>query len=212
MYASVYSHKVIMGFAELIQHAYEILMKSGKVHSLKSLRTLDSNQLSSFDDNYLFSKLRSSQDRRISDIVRMIMRREPLEVAFEANMMMRHGKASRLFYQVDLLKHIGQLAHAAKQSRVPKKWIFHSSTRTQLSRLQPPYPSLDSGKTKSKEMSEAIHIVDDHGNSRPLVAETRSLAYYFKQLSLGTVRIYTSQKYKDRLGKFLSKKYSKFRQ
>jgi hypothetical protein len=210
MYGSVYSHKVVMGFAELVQHAYEILMKSGKVYSLKSLATLDSNQLSSFDDNYLFSKLRSSQDRHLSDIVRMIMKREPLKVAFEANMMMQRGKASQLFYQVDLLKNTDQLSKVAKQSRVPRKWIFHSSTRTQLSRLQLP-PPFDVGKAKSKEMTEAIHIVDDSGRSRPLVSETRSLAYYFKQLSLGTVRIYTSQKYSDRLKKLLSEKYSKFR-
>lgn len=209
MYTSVYSHKVPMGFAELVQHAYEILMRSGKVHNLKSLGTLDANQLSSFDDNYLFFKLRSSQDRYVSDIVGMIMRREPLEVSFEANMMMKRGKESQLFYQVDLLKNDAQLRKMAKQSKVPKKWIFHSCTRTQLSRLQLPYTSFDIGKAKSKEMSEAIHVVDDHGNSKPLVAETKSLAYYFRQLSLGTVRIYTSRKYKGKLETFLKNKYSK---
>ena len=124
MYSSVYSHKVVMGFAELIQHAYEFLMKSGKVYSLKLLRTLDRNQLSSFDDNYLFSKLRSSQDRYLSDIVRMIMKREPLEVAFEANMMMKRSKKSKLFYQVDQLKNAEHLSNVAKQSKIPKKWIF----------------------------------------------------------------------------------------
>jgi len=210
MYTSVYSHKVVMGFTELVQHAYEILMKSGKVYSQKSLGSLDGDQLASFDDNYLFSKFRSSQDRHLSDMVRMIMKREPLEVAFEANMMMQRGKASELFYQVNLLENPEQLSRVAEQSRVPRKWIFHNSTRTQLSRLQLP-PPFDVGKAKSKEMTEAIHIVDDSGRSRPLVTETRSLAYYFKQLSQGTVRIYTSHKYRDGLEKFLSKKYSKFR-
>jgi len=209
MYLSVYSHKVVMGFAELVQHAYDGLVKLRRAHDLQKLKRLSPEQFSSFDDNYLFSRLREVGHRGyFSELVKMIMGRDPLEVAFEANMMMSGNMVNRQFYDADQLQDANRLKEVAKESGIPDEWIFHSSTKTQLSSLQLSYASFGVEREKTKEMSEAIHIVDDKGKSRPLIAETTSLTHYINQLSLGTVRIYTSKKYKSRLEKFLTAEFA----
>lgn len=212
MYLSVYSHKVTMGFAELVQHAYDMMMNSDNrpygVYDLNDLHKLNAQQFAHFDDNYLFTKLSLvGQKGYLSKIVEMIMKREPLEVALEANEMMVDGMVNERFFRVDQIQYADELKKVAKESGVPTEWIFHSNTKTQLSTLQLSYRSSALEEGKSKEMDIAIHIVDDKGKSKPLVADATSLAHYLSQLSLAKARIFTSAKHKPKLEDFLEKRY-----
>ena len=137
----------------------------------------------------------------------LIIGREPLEVALEANMMKKDKMATQQFFRIDELKRDKRLKEVAEDSGVPADWIFHSSTNTQLSTLQLSYASFGADEADSQEMSDAIYIVDDSGSSKPLVIEATSLTYYLNNLSLATVRIFTAEKYKDKLGSYLRKNY-----
>jgi len=208
MWATVYTHRVVNGFCELLQHAYCELMDAGKVHNLDELTKLSEFELSKYDDNYLLSALANySSDKDFTkEVYEMWRSRIHLEAVDEAQKLTEKDVGTRKYFKLDEFKKDSELERLAQGSKVPKKWIFHNNSDVNLPRYRPlSEPLTTDTHDTQKEMLKTIYIVDEEGNSKPLTDDNTSLVYYLKDMGLSTVRIYTKQEYKSQLKDTLAK-------
>lgn len=211
MWAVVYTHRVINAFNEIVEHVCEKCLNS-TFHSFGELQKLvreDECEFAKFNDHYLFRRIyEKPEDDYVVELNVMFLERKVLAVAREAQELTEEGIGSREYFLLDQFKKGTKIANLAEESEVPKEWIFHNSSRTQLPGLKPLVEWTvqdEEAKQAEKEMSRALRIVDKNGKSTPLVQNRRSIVYHLKNMSLDKVRIYTKEEYREQLKKSLDK-------
>jgi len=215
MWATVYTHRVINAFNELIQHVYEGCMGDDKLfYSYEALQKLileNEEEFAKYDDHYFFNRAygKESEGTCIDDMITMLSRRIVLKVAGEGRQLSREEKGSKGYFLLDRYKNEANIADLAERSGVPKDWIFHNNSRSQLLGLKPlllEWPLEEEVVEQvRREMSKALRILNKDGSSTALVQDQESIVYHLRNMSLDIVRIYTKEEYQQTLEDYLKK-------
>lgn len=203
MWATVYTHKTIAGFDELVQHIFPHIAES-YYKSIDELVKLDEEEIVKFDDSYIFSKIheycRKNEDKYLSELCNMFVKREHLILVAEGKILIGDRKAQEKYYNLDSYKHEFQIDKLSEISGIDKNWIFHNNSSTQLPTFKPIIEKYISGEeVEEKEMQKLLRIKRKDGTSSPLLYDVSSIVYTLKDLSLDVVRIFTKKKFESRV-------------
>jgi hypothetical protein len=203
MWAVVYTHRVTNAFEELIENIYSKCAGSElpTFDQIYKLVTEKESVFARFDDNAVFKIIHDGvSEKTVNEMCEMFMKREVLAVAKEAQEISEDGKGEREYFLLDEFKKEDKMQELANRSGIPREWIFHNSSRTQLPSLKPLIERDPSEEEQiGREMSKALRIVDKSGNSVPLANAKSSIVYYLRNMSLDKVRIYTREKFQETL-------------
>jgi HD superfamily phosphohydrolase len=212
MWAVVYTHRVTNAFEELIENIYSKCVGSElpSFDQIHKLIAKDESIFARFDDNAIFRIIhKGASDKTVNEMCDMFLNREVLAVAKEAQEISEDGKGEKGYFLLDEFRKDERMQELAKKSEIPREWIFHSSSRTQLPSLKPFVEKTPiEEEQKGREMSKAIRMVDEKGNSVPLASTKNSIVYYLRNMSLDKVRIYTREGFCNALEKVLTKEIS----
>lgn len=210
MWATVYTHRVINAFNEIVEHICEKCIGStfNSYDLLQKLVREEESEFARFNDHYLFASIfhEETEDKYVNALNMMFLERTVLAVAKEMQELTEEGIGRREYFLLDQFKKENKITELAEKSQVPKEWIFHNSSRTQMPSLKPlvEWPIQEEEEEQAqREMSKVIRIADQTGKSTPLVQNKRSIVYYLKNMSLDKVRIYTKEEYCEQLKKVL---------
>jgi len=207
MWAVVYTHRVTNAFEELIENIYTKCAGSSlpSFDEIHKMIAENESMFAKFDDNAIFRTVHeNAHEKTVDEMCAMFMSREVLAVAKEAQEISEDGKGEKEYFLLDQFKKEDRMQDLAKKSEIPREWIFHNSSRTQLPSLKPLFEISPTGEEqKGREMSKAIRIADKTGDSVPLANTRSSIVYYLRNMSLDKVRIYTREKFHKALEKAL---------
>jgi hypothetical protein len=213
MWATVYTHKTIAGFDEIIQHLYPLIVSS-EYTSIEELEKLSEEELTKFDDAYVLSKIhencRNEKNEYVSDLCKRFVRRDHLELVDEAKMLSADKEAQQKYYRLDAYQYPVQLKALSEISGVDENWIFHNNSSTQFPSLKPIIEKTISGEeAEGKEMQKLLRIKKDD-KTIPLVNDNSSIVYNLKDLSFDVVRIFSKNKeFKSKLLSGIGKQWEK---
>jgi HD superfamily phosphohydrolase len=204
MYTVVYTHKTINAFELLIMRIYQDCIGSTlpNFDELMKMITEKEAEFTRFNDIYVFNIIgqKALEAGFTADLCKMYRSREVLQVAREAQGMSKADERKPDFFILNQYSSKKKISALAESAGVPPEWIFHNSPHTSLPHLKPIVEELEEeGEDSQKEISEALRIVNSNKVSCPLVLIDTSIVSYLKNMSLDTVRLYTREKYKDKL-------------
>jgi len=213
MWGTVYTHRVINAFNEVIERIYELGMNKEELFysydTMKKCASEDEKEFAKINDDYFFrnSYAKKKDDSHIDKLISVLLERRVLEVAAEARGLGKGGTGAKEYFLLDRYRDNEAITELHEKSGVPKEWIFHSNSRNALLDFKPltDWP-LDKEKEEEfdKESSKTIRIKGDDGKSVPLVQDKKSIVSYLQNISLDIVRIYTTEDYRKDLAGVLS--------
>jgi len=200
MYQAVYTHKTVMGFDLLVQMAYKEMIQHGLAYSFDELRKIEEEELVNYSDHYFFDKLFSCKKigGNLSEIARMLQKREVLKKVEEKQKLSRHDYGSRDYYRLLDLKEEEYKSKLADITRVPDEWILIGDSSSGLSE----YKLM---MEESGDRQVAIKTIDKSGEIIPFVTDKTSIINQLSSQSLDIVRIFTKKEYESSLKEGLMK-------
>lgn len=123
MYRAVYYHKTSAGFGLLLKRIYTHLRDEGEVYSLEEIKKFDEDELVSYNDNYIFKKLRQLMNTNgiYGKMAEAIIHRKPLKLTDAVHSYETESKYTRLAP----LQHNPPIQSLAKDAKIDPEWIFY---------------------------------------------------------------------------------------
>lgn len=194
MFTTLYQHRTVYAFELMLREIYRLLRKQRQILSI-SEAAKDAKKWANFDDSYVWTKINnySSKNGTLKTLVDMMRTREPLKCVCERKRMIQEI-GSKGYHNLFLLySKSEQKELLAKESGVPKHWIF-------VDRLRPVHllsPSEDS----------QIRIETEDGETLPIREDEESIMNFVGNIERDGIRVYTLDKYKEKLKASISKMY-----
>lgn len=201
MWTTVYTHKTICGYDELLKAAFKRVV-SKKYRTLEKLKELSEEDLIKFNDGYVLNSIYQNIDASNSyksSLCKMYCNRDinnRLKIVDKEKHFSSGEHRSKKFYNLDKYGSKNNLVRLEKRDAEIKGWVFHSSTITKLPTLKPMMygkllAKLQPGDELDKEMAKVLYIIDDQNEKNIYGIEGHSLAGHLINLSYDCVRILT---------------------
>jgi len=220
MWTTVYNHKTIAGYDELLKNAFLNIVDK-KYFTINKLKVLSENDLIKFTDNYvlnlIYNNINFTSEYK-SKICKMYCSRNfknRLQIVDEEKHFSLESKRSERFFQLDQYGNKKVMKRLQKRDDDIKKWVFHSSSITKLPTLHPMmYGELlkvkEEGGILGEEMMKVLYIIDDNNEKNIYGYDPHSLAGHLINLSYDVVRIYSRIDLIDKVKKALKEDISEY--
>ncbi|MDD1690125.1 MAG: HD domain-containing protein [Methanoregula sp.] len=207
LYSTVIYQKTTTGFHKMAERIYTGLLERGEVKSysdlIKMFDTKKESDYLSYDDSYIFEKLKSIDDGKIliralrnqevrpaflKELVRKVLYRDPLKRVWEEQALLKKGDSK----PHNLLKYVDQttIDSIIAKSGVPKEWYITSKLSNPITSLSPSILIKDD--TIDDEFIEyKIRIHKGKGSLVALAHEDSSLLKYLEKSELHIYGVYT---------------------
>lgn len=204
MYTQVYTHKTTRAFDLMLQKIFtkEIL---DEINYPKPTNNEISKMLD-FDDYWLISKLKEltkKEDFPFNNLASGILNRKPIKCVIEKiTLTSRDTQAQHPDYtRIDDLRAPSEYQRLANIAGISEDWIFFDIPWPELPFSYHPYYS-PGGETEEKS---EILVEMRSGEIKDIALLESSIAYYISRVQANVIRIYTLEKYREKLGQTLEK-------
>ena len=213
MWTTVYTHKTIMGYDELLKTAFLNTINK-KYSTIEKLKKLSEEDLVKFNDSHVLNLTHNninSENEYKSKICKMYCSRNSenrLKIVEEEKHFSLEEKRSKKFFQLDQYGNKNIIKRLEKRDVDIKNWIFHSSSITKLPSLKPmmygELKSREEGNIVGEEMMKVLYLINDEKEKEIYGFDQHSLAGHLVNLSYDVVRIYTHKDLLDKVSTALS--------
>jgi hypothetical protein len=202
MWTTVYTHKTISAYDEILKAAYKNLILD-QYSNLDKLKKCSEQDLIKFNDNFILTEIYDnidSQDEYTSNVCNMYCNRSieyRLGIADEEKHYSVDEMRSQKYYQLNAYNNERTLQRLVDRNPDIQGWVFPSAAKTKLPYLQPMMHGelfrLNDIGDLGEEMMKVLYIIDDHGEPNIYGLDKHSLSRHLINLSYDVVRIYTKQ-------------------
>jgi hypothetical protein len=204
MFNTVYMHKTVFAFEEVIRRIVLRLWWKGKIYKsgedIEKMARADSNDFLAFDDGYLDKLIDKyaddSRDKELAALCKAIKLRKPPKLVYEISELKQDdGNPSERYtiLRSSWNTKVKELSKA-KGIKVPEKnWIFRDIAGPQFEKLHP-FMSLaearEFSEAKNQEIRELVRIKERSGKITNLLEEKSSVLHYLSRLKPTFCRVY----------------------
>ncbi len=209
MFSSVYSHKTIFGFEELVRNTIDLLIQKDEIYrsgdDIERMIKSDTSDFLCFDDSYLDSRIEKYAYSENNDILnifcRTIKHRCPPKLVYEVIDLQQRDRGDpsteyTLFRQFLRQK----LFEKANEFEITPELLYWREPKDIDFEAASPFIGISHlHEVKSEEMHGLVKLIDSDGKIINLVEEKNSIIHYLSQLQFKSIRLYAVGVGEDKL-------------
>jgi len=204
MFNTVYMHKTVFAFEEMIRKIVLTLWEKGKIYrsgeEIEEMARADSDDFLAFDDGYLdklIDKYASSKkDKQLAALCKAVKLRKPPKLVYEISELTWDNSPPSEKYTILRTKWGAKFKEFAKDTEIKipeERWIFSDIKGAEFEKLHP-FMSLaearEFSESKGPELRELVKIKERSGKPKILVTDKSSVLHYMSRLKPTLCRIY----------------------
>jgi len=203
MFNTVYMHKTVFGFEEMVRRIVVMLWKQGKIpHSGEDIEKMaedDSDEFLRFNDGYLDEKIRVSaenrRDKALATLCKAVLFRKPPKLVYQISALKENNKLDAKTgekYALLTRRQESLQKELVKEFHVPKEqWFFRDIKGPLFEKLHPLVTLQQARQGQEEEaIRELVKVRKPSGEIVNLVEQERSILHYLSQLTPVLYRIY----------------------
>ncbi len=206
MFNTVYTHKTVFAFEELIRKIVLILWNKGKIYKsgeeIENVAKEDSEKFLEFDDRYLdklIDKYANDQRKRtLANFCKSVKFRKPPKLVYEISELRWDNSPPSQRYTIFKTNRADKIKELAKdvEINVPEEyWLFADIKTAQFEKVHP-FMSLAEVKKlletgdQDQVLRELVKLKDRSGNPANLIEDPSSIFHYLSRLNPTLCRLY----------------------
>jgi HD superfamily phosphohydrolase len=202
MFNTVYMHKTVFAFEEMIRRIVLILWEKGKIYKsgedIEKMARADSDEFLAFDDGYLDKLIdkyaNDKKDKKLADLCKAVKLRKPPKLVYEISELKHNGKLSQKnAHKYPILTKYWEekVEELIKEFKIPKeRWIFKDIKGPEFEKLHPFVSLAEARESKVGETRDLVKIKERYGNPTPLLEDERSVLHHLSRLEPMLCRVY----------------------
>jgi len=223
MFNTVYMHKTVFAFEEIIRKIVLILWNKGKIYKsgedIERMARDDSDEFLAFHDGYLDELIdihaNDRTDKTLAALCSAVKLRKPPKLVYEISELTFNDRNPSEEYTVLRRGWSDKVKEFAKETRIPEeRWIFRDIKGPEFEKLHP-FVSLAEAKklydSKEQVLRELVKVKKGSGEPTNLLEDDSSILHYMSRLKPRLCRIYVlgiddvqASKISDKIEKWLS--------
>lgn len=204
MFNTVYMHKTVFAFEEVIRRIVLILWKKSKIYTsgedIEEMARTDSEEFLAFDDGYLDKLIdkyaNDSRDKRFADLCKAVKLRKPPKLVYEISELTLDN--SRPSEKCTILREnwgtkVKEFAKDEKIKIPEERWIFRDIKGPEFEKLHPFMSLAEASEFKdigAQEIRELVKVKERTGRITNLIEDEGSVLHYISRLKPTLCRIY----------------------
>jgi len=211
MFNTVYLHKTVFGFEEVVRRIILLLLQGGagiykSGEQIRNMIEADSHDFLDFHDQYIDSFVDRYARRDDNDALTILcksarLRRPPKLVYEVVDLYRQEGNQSEDYHRFCwcMEEHLGDLA---RESDIDEARLIWRETKDVAFEALNPFMSISrAADTNEEELRELVRIRESSGEVVNLIEDSRSIVHHLSQLALKVVRLYAVEPCTDKLAK-----------
>jgi len=201
MFNTVYMHKTVFAFEEMIRKIVLILWEKEKIYksgeNIEAIARADSDDFLAFDDGYLDKLIdehaNNRTDKTLAALCRTVKLRKPPKLVYEISELTFNDSNPSEEYTVLRRGWSDKVKEFAKETRIKEeRWIFSDIKGPEFEKLHP-FVSLAKAKdseSMEQELKELVKVKKRSGEITNLLEDKSSVLHYLSRLKPTLFRIY----------------------
>jgi HD superfamily phosphohydrolase len=204
MFNTVYMHKTVFAFEEIIRKIVLRLWEKGEIYKsgeeIEEMAKDDSDKFLAFNDGYLDALIEkyanSKRDKKLSILCKAVKLRKPPKLVYEVSELTWHDSHPSPKYTILKQNWDTKIKEFAKDKEIEipeDRWILSDIKGAKFEKLHP-FMSLAEAsglkESKAQEIRELVKIKERTGKIRNLIEDESSVLHYLSRLRPTLCRIY----------------------
>jgi HD superfamily phosphohydrolase len=222
MFNTVYMHKTIFAFEEIIRRIVMILWEKGKIYrsgeDIEKMACDDSDDFLAFHDGYLDELIdkyaNKRKDRKLADLCKVVKLRSPPKLVYEISELKRDDDNPSPEYTILTSSWKDKVQEFINEFEIPEeRWFFRDIKGPEFEKLHP-FMSLAEARefreSGGPELRELVKVKERSGKIKNLLEDRSSVLHYMSRLKPRLCRIYVlgiddvkASKVSDKIEKWL---------
>lgn len=204
MFNTVYMHKTVFAFEEIVRKIVFILWKKGKIYNsgedIEKMAQADSDDFLAFHDGYLDTLIDKyaddRRDKKLADLCKAVKLRKPPKLVYEISELTFNDSNPSEEYAVLKRGWSDKVKEFAKDDdiKIPEEyWIFGDIKVPEFEKVHPFISLAEAGKlydSKEQVLRELVKVRKGTAEPTNLLAEPSSILHYLSRLKPTLCRIY----------------------
>jgi len=202
MFNTVYMHKTVFAFEEMIRRIVKILWEKGKIYKsgeeIEEMARSDSDDFLDFDDGYLDKLIdkyaRSKRDKKLAVLCKAVKLRKPPKLVCEVSELAWDDSNPSPKYTILRQNWDTKVKEFSKEIGVTEEcWIFRDIKGPEFEKVHP-FMSLAEARelreTTDPELRELVKLKKSSGEIMNLLEDKSSVLHYMSRLKPRLCRVY----------------------
>jgi len=193
MFNTVYMHKTVFAFEEMIRKIVLILWEKEKIYksgeNIEAIARADSDDFLAFDDGYLDKLIdehaNNRTDKMLAALCRAVKLRKPPKLVYEISELTFNDSNPSEEYAVLRRGWSDKVKEFAKETRIKEeRWFFKDIKGPEFEKLHP-FVSLAKAKdseSMEQELKELVKVKKRSGEIKNLLEDKSSVLHYMSRL------------------------------
>ncbi len=204
MFNTVYMHKTVFAFEEMIRKIVFILWEKGKIYKsgedIEKMARADSDEFLAFDDGYLDKLIdkhaNDRTDKTLAALCRAVKLRKPPKLVYEISELTFNDSNPSGEYAVLRRGWSDKVKEFAKDANIgipEDRWIFKDIKGPEFEKVHPFMSLAEAGKlydSKEQVLRELVKVKKRSGEITNLLADKSSVLHYMSRLKPKLCRVY----------------------
>ena len=211
MFNTVYLHKTVFGFEEVVRRIILLLLDKGRIYGsgeeIEKMIGDNSYEFLNFHDGYVdkfIDEYAAKDDREpLTVLCQAVRLRHPPKLIYEV-VDLSERKSDRVdrnyvLFKRCMEKDIGQIADKCQIS--PDCLIWRETKDVEFEAMNPFRPISSAPDSRGEEMKELVRIQEPSGKISNLLEDKKSIIHHLSQLQLKVIRLYAVESDKQKVEK-----------
>ena len=204
MFNTVYMHKTVFAFEEMIRKIVLTLWEKGKIYrsgeEIEEMARADSDDFLAFDDGYLdklIDKYASSKkDKQLADLCKAVKLRKPPKLVYEVSELTWDDSNPSPKYTILRQNWGTKVKEFSKDKEIgipEERWIFRDIKGPEFEKVHPFMSLIEARELREStdpELRELVKIKKSSGEIMYLLEDKSSVLYYMSRLKPTLCRVY----------------------
>lgn len=201
MFNTVYMHKTVFAFEEMIRRIVKTLWEKGKIYKsgeeIEEMAQADSEEFLAFHDGYLDKLIEKYANdkkyKKLAALCKAVKLRKPPKLVCEVSELTWNDNNPSQKYNALRREWRDKVKEFAKEAQIPEdRWIFRDIKGPEFEKLHP-FISLAEAKdseSMEQELRELVNIKERSGKITFLLTDKSSVMHYMSRLKPRLCRVY----------------------
>jgi HD superfamily phosphohydrolase len=203
MFNTVYAHKTVFAFEEMIRKIVLMLWKKDKIYKsgkqIENMARADSDEFLAFDDGYLDKLIdiyaKDKRDKKLASLCKAVKLRKPPKLVYEISELKWDSNYPSPKYTALNREWSTKVKELAKEIGIPEEfWFFKDIKGLEFEKLHP-FMSLAEArefkeKAETEPLRELVKVKKRSSEITNLVEDESSILHYMSRLKPILCRVY----------------------
>jgi len=201
MFNTVYMHKTVFAFEEMIRKIVRRLWEKGKIYKsgqeIEQIASEDSRRFLDFHDGYLDQLIDkyadNKRDKELAALCTAVKLRQPPKLVYEVSELTLNGNNPSQEYTLLTTSFKDKVKTLAREAQVPEeRWLFKDIKTPEFEKLHPFVSLAEAKETIEDQLRELVKVKQRSGKVESLLTDDSSVLHYMSRLTPRLYRVYVT--------------------